>query len=112
MTPPRRPLLVFRRDGALVAWLPTSVPDDIDLAVIDRLARLALEARRAGARLEVVGLDGAALELVELAGLGAVLRPAAERSVEVLGQADVGEQRGVQEVVEADDAAARHLDEL
>jgi hypothetical protein len=112
MRRPRRPLLVFRREDAVVAWLPGPVPDEVDLDIVDRLARIALDARRAGARLEIVGLDGAALELVELAGLGAVLLPAPDPSVEVLGQTDVGEQRGVEEVVEADDPVARNLDEL
>jgi hypothetical protein len=66
-----------------------------DLELLDVVARLALCARRLGALLEVHGADPA---LVELAGLSEVL--------EVRGEPEPREQRGVEEVVDVGDAPA------
>ena len=46
---------------------------DADLATVDRLARLALVARRNGGRIELHGVTGELRELIELAGLDDVL---------------------------------------
>lgn len=86
-----------------------------DLAVIDRLTRMQLDARRRGYVLRLRNPCVDMLALVELVGLSELFGvDAAEPlgSVEVLGQPERGEQLGVQEVVEADDAAVGDLDDL
>jgi hypothetical protein len=65
------------------------------LPVIDVLARLRLVARREGAELAITG---SCAELVELVGLSEAL--------EVLGEAEPREQRGVEEVVDVRDPTA------
>ena len=70
------------------ARVVVEVSGDVDLRVLDALARLQLAVRRSGAVLVVRGCA-----LLELAGL-----------VEVVGQAEAGEQpRGVEEVVDVGD---------
>lgn len=49
------------------------LPDDVD--AVEVLARLALTARRAGARLRVLGLSAELSALLQLLGLGAVVLP-------------------------------------
>lgn len=73
------------------ARVVVEVSGDVDLRVVDALARLQLAARRSGATLVVRGCA-----LLELAGL-----------VEVIGQAEAGEERlGVEEVVDVGDPPA------
>jgi anti-anti-sigma regulatory factor len=69
-----------------------------DLATIDVLARLQLAARRTGLELRLRHASCELQELIELAGLGEVLR------VEAGGQPEEREQRlGVEEERELDD---------
>jgi anti-anti-sigma regulatory factor len=75
---PRRPSAIVCDVGALPA----------DATAVDRLARLQLAARRAGAEVQLRNLSRELEELLELAGLGDVLR------VEVKRQPEDGEERG------------------
>ena len=90
-------LRALRSDGPCVV---VHVRGAVDLGVVDVLARLQLVARRSdgSARLRVVadGLD----DLLALTGLQDVL----SLRVEPRGQAEAGEQPGVEEVVDV-----RHL---
>ena len=72
-----------------------------ELGIVDALARLQLEARRAGYEVAVTAAPVDLLELIELAGLSDVLR------VEPLRQAEEREERlGVEEEREFPDPAA------
>ena len=72
-----------------------------DLGTVGALAHLALEARRLGLELRLVGVDGALRELIAFAGLEAVLL-----GVEVEGQPEEGEQPlGVEEERQLADGA-------
>ena len=66
-----------------------------DLALIDRLARLQLAAQRRGSVIRLREPCAALVDLLELVAL----------PLEVLGQAERGEQLGIEEVVEPDDRA-------
>jgi hypothetical protein len=82
-------------DGLRVRWpLPECAP--ADLVAVDALARLVLAVRRAGGELTVVGPTPPLRALLDLCGL----------SVEVLGEAEGGEQAVVEEAVVADDPIA------
>jgi hypothetical protein len=72
-----------------------------DLAVVGTLAQMRLWARRLDALLEITG---SCAELVELVGLTAELQ--------VRGEPEALEERGVEEVVDMDDAPAGDLDHL
>ena len=95
--PGRVPGLAARLAERLRGDAVVQVHGPVDLGVLDVLARLALAARRGGARLEVRGGEDLA-GLVRLTGLGLVVQP--------LGQAEAGEQRGVEEVVDVLDPSA------
>lgn len=90
--------VVLLRGGTEVArWaLPASCAD---LGLVDALARLQLAAKRAGGRIELRGASEELLGLLRLVGLAAEL-------VEMGGQAEGGEQVGVEEVVVTDDPVA------
>ncbi len=68
-----------------------------DLALVDALARLQLIARRRGWRLRARGVPDELLVLLELAGLADVL------AVEARREPELGEQLGVEEVVQPAD---------
>jgi hypothetical protein len=68
-----------------------------DVGLIDRLLRLQLQAQRAGSHVEVRHAGAALIALAALLGVSDVL------ALEVGGQPELGEQLGVQEVVEARD---------
>jgi len=71
-----------------------------DLATIDALARFALVARREGGRMQLREVSAELRELLELVGLAEPL------GVESCGKAELGEQLGIEEVVQADDPPA------
>ena len=97
---PVRPDRVPATAARLAAHLPgvVHVRGTVDLGVLDVLARLTLAARRTGVPLDVRGGEDLArlLHLCGLAGLGG----------QPLGQAEAGEQRGVEEVVDVLDPPA------
>ena len=87
-----RTVVVFVRGETEVAsWLVAGS----GLAVVDELARLELAARRHGC---MIRLRDPCVALVELLGLVGLRQ--------VLGEAEVREQRGVEEVVVPDDPVA------
>jgi hypothetical protein len=69
-----------------------------DLGVVDALARLKLAARRLGCSLRVCNPSVELAELLDLVGLNLDL--------EVVGEAEGGEQVGVEEAVERGDPVA------
>ena len=78
----------------------------VDLATVDALARLALTARRMGARLVVRNASPQLRALLELAGLVLGDGSAGGLVLELVGQPELGEQPvGVQEEGEPDDHA-------
>ncbi len=101
--------VVLLRAGVEVArWaLPRG---SVDLAVVDGLASLQLVARRAGCTVVLEGAPDELIGLLDLVGLGEVIP--AGLPVEVGGEAEDGEQAGVEEVVVPDDPVARDLDHL
>ncbi len=90
-----RAVVVLLRDGEPIGSWPLSYPNRADLGVADRLARLQLAAGRVGLRVELRDAIVELLQLLDLVGL-----------LEVLGQAEGGEEGGVEEVVMADDPVA------
>jgi|GEM_PF-1639013 len=83
-------------DETLVAHLDASCPD---LVLIDLLARVHLATVRSGMALRIRGASPQLRELIELCGLTCVL------ALEVRREAELGEQLGVEEVVEPADPA-------
>ena len=76
---------------------------DVDL--VDRLARLQLAARRLGFTLWLTDVPTELGDLIDLVGLRGVLCGGGLRR-QALGQAEGGEQAGVDEVVVPDDPVA------
>ncbi|MGH3963468.1 MAG: hypothetical protein ACRDRY_09465 [Pseudonocardiaceae bacterium] len=91
-------------DSEVASW-PLPRWDRPDLAVVDELARLQLAARRLGCSIRLRDACIELLELLELLGLGDVVGGTAGLRREVGGQAEGGEQLGVEEVVMPDDPA-------
>jgi hypothetical protein len=87
------------RDGAVVAAWPLAGADLPDLGLVDHLARLAAAARSLGCAVEVRGAGGAVARLLDLVGLAGLVR-AGGGSVEPGGEAERGEQAGVEDVEE------------
>jgi hypothetical protein len=97
-------------DGAeVVVWEPP-VGVRPDLAVVDHLARLRLAALRRGYELRLRNPCPDLAGLIRFAGLADVF--GLEDSVEVGGQAEGGEQLGLQEVVQPGELAVADLDDL
>jgi len=67
-----------------------------DQPALDALARLQLAARRLGATIELHNASAALADLIAIAGLGDVL-VVAESGVEVQGQVEEREERGIDE---------------
>ena len=85
-------------DNAELATWPLLCPLGLDLSVVDELARLQLEARRQGCAIWLRHACPDLVGLLRLAGLSDVLQ--------VGGQAEGGEQCGIEEVVVPDDPVA------
>ena len=71
-----------------------------DLAIIDALARFQLVARREGGRVQLRDVSPQLRGLLELVGLAGVL------GLEPRGKPELGEQLGVEKVVQAGDPPA------
>ena len=80
-----------------------------DLALVDLLSRMCLQARRLGARVAVVPGETGLAALLDLTGLAAIVRLAPS---ELGGQAEPLEQAGVEEVVDVHDASVPQLEDL
>ena len=94
-------VVLFRGDDEVASWLLRGHPG---LEMVDGLARLQLAARRGGFRVTLRKASPALSELLDLAGLGQVLPVVPLREAE--GEAEGGEQAGVEEVVVPDDPVA------
>jgi hypothetical protein len=90
--------VVLLCDDEEVASWPLLCADGVDLAVVDELARLQLDAGRRGCSIWLRHACPDLVELLRLVGLADVLQ--------VGGQAEGGEQAGVEEVVVPDDPVA------
>ena len=77
-----------------------------DLATVDALARLQLAVRRRGCRLELLGASRELRDLVDLAGLAHAVPVAGGSALGVCGQAEQGEQLGVEEGRDTGDPSA------
>lgn len=86
--------------GTELATWPLVLPGPPDLSVVDALARFQLAAGRAGFSVRLGDATPELADLIELAGLAAVVR--SERR----GKAEVGEQVGVDEAVDGGDPVA------
>ena len=99
--------VVVTHAGAVVtSWaLPCRHPD---LGMVEDLARLALAARRIDCAVHVQDASAELAAVLELVGLADVLTPASASSAlgKVEGEAELGEQPGVDEVVVPDDPVA------
>ena len=89
-------IVVLARGGTEVASWPLLLDGGPDLEVVDELARLQLAARRLGCSIRLRDLGEELSQLLDLVGL----------RVEVAGEAECGEEVGVEEVVMPDDPVA------
>jgi hypothetical protein len=90
-------------DAELASW-PLAGCGRPDLTVVDDLARWQLAAQRVGCSIRLRDACGELTELLDLAGLGEVLT--GPRLREVGGEAEGGEEGGVEEVVVPHDPVA------
>jgi ABC-type transporter Mla MlaB component len=67
------PIVVLTRDGRDVATWPLPLCGRPDMAVVDGLARLQLEARRLGCSIRLRNVCRQLAELIELSGLDDVI---------------------------------------
>lgn len=96
--------MLFREETELLSW-PLWVDDGrVDLSVVETLARWQLEARRRGCTVRLRRACPQVLQLLDLVGLAGVVAECPLR--EVGGQAEGGEEPGVEEAVVADDPVA------
>jgi len=87
----------------LMSWrLDDGVP--VDLSVVDHLARLQLAARRVGCSVRLRSPGSELLGLLDLVGLGDVVLELPLRKAS--GEAEGGEEGGIEEVVVTDDPVA------
>ena len=87
-------VLLVRGDAEIASW-PLTGCGRPDLSVVDHLVRLQLVARRLGCAIRLRDACRELTELLDLAGLGEVLTGLRQ----VGGEAEGGEQGGVEEVV-------------
>ncbi len=99
---PRAEVVLLRGDEEVASWalLCTGRPD---LGLVDEVARLQLAARRLGCSIWLRHACPDLLQLLDLVGLrDEVGRP----PLQVVGEAEGGEEAGVEEVVVPDDPVA------
>lgn len=97
--------VVLVRAGAAVAAWPLAGSARPDLALVDHLARLVTAARQLGYEVRVRDGTGRLSPLLDLLGLAGAV-PVGGPSVDAVGQAEGGEEPGVEEVVVPDDPVA------
>jgi hypothetical protein len=98
-------IVLARGNAELASWPLAARCDRLDLAVINDLARLQLEAGRVGYCIRVRNLGRELLGLLDLLGLTEVLT-GVPGLWQVRGEAEHGEQGRVDEVVVPDDPVA------
>lgn len=99
-------LVLLLRDGVEVASWPLAQDGVCRLEVVDHLARLQLAARRVG---YAIGVRDAGIDLwllLDLVGLAGVLTGVSGLGIEMGGEAEDGEQVGVEEAVDGGDTVA------
>lgn len=96
---------LVRDDQELARWSLVT-PGRPDLALVDGLARLQLAARRLGAAIHLRDVGVELAGLLDLLGLGDVVTRAPGLGRQPVGEAEGGEQAGVEEVVVPDDPVA------
>ena len=106
----RAEVVLVHGDVEVASWA-LLWPGRPDLALVDELARLQHAARRLGCSIWLRHACPQLSALLELVGLADVVPSRAGR-LQVGGQAEDGEQPGVEEVVVPDDPVARDLDHL
>ena len=99
-------MVVLARDGVEVASWPLEVHGPVDLSVVDDLARLQLAARRLGCSIKLREPSGELTALLAFLGLARAIAGSTGACLQVVGQAEGGEERGVEEVVVPDDPVA------
>lgn len=94
-------VVLVRGDDEVRSWpLPARHPD---LALVDELARLQLEACRRGCAIRLRSPGPRLWELLQLAGMARVVPGGGELVVEMGGEPEHGEQPGVEEGMEGGD---------
>ncbi|MGA9312697.1 MAG: hypothetical protein WBV74_20370 [Pseudonocardiaceae bacterium] len=101
-----RALVVLVCGDVEVASWPLAGLDRLDLAVVNELARLQLAARRLGCEIRLRAACTELCELLNLVGLGELGSDTAGLCRQLSGEAEGGEQIGVEEVVMPDDPVA------
>ena len=102
----RAEVVLLSDDEELASW-PLVCIGRPDLSLVDELARLQLAARRLGCSIWLRDACPELTGLLDLVGLTEVIgRPGGRRRSEVGGEAENGEQGGVEEVVVPDDPVA------
>lgn len=101
-----RALVVLVCGDVEVASWPLAGLDRLDLAVVNELARLQLAARRLGCEIRLRAACTELCELLNLVGLGELGSDTAGLCRQSSGEAEGGEQIGVEEVVMPDDPVA------
>ncbi len=96
-------VVLARGDTELGRW-PLGYLNRADLGVVDQLARMHLVARRAGCTVRLCEVAPELSKLLKLVGLAELETGARLRQVG--GEAEDGEQVGVEEVVVPDDPVA------
>jgi hypothetical protein len=94
--------VVFVRGEVELSRWPLRCPGRIDLAAVDRVARLALAARRLGCTICLLDADPALVGLLALVGLA----EEAGLPGQMVGEPEHREQLGPEEVVVPDDPVA------
>src|SRR5438876_10477228 len=98
-----RTRVVLVRGGVEVATWPLTTDGPPDMSTVEALARLQLHARRLGCAVRLRDAGERLWELLDLAGLARVVATAGGLVVEVGGEAEGGEEVGVEEGVEPRD---------
>ncbi len=111
-------MVVLSRGGRELTSWPLELVCPLDLSVVDDLARMQLAARRLGCSIGLRDAWPELTELLELLGLGEAIGGVADVAgcvvgggrpwvpLQVGGEAEGSEERGVEEVVVSDDPVA------
>ncbi len=95
----------MRGDEEVASWALQCTTGRPDLGLVDEVARLQLAARRLGCSIWLRHACPDLVLLLDLAGLRDVVGPG-RRPLQVVGEAEGGEEAGVEEVVMPDDPVA------
>ena len=98
-------VVLVRGDVEVASW-PLLACGRSDLELVDELARWQLAARRLGCSIRLRGAGVDLWDLLEFLGLAQVVTGVAGLRCEAGGEAEEGEQVGVEEAVEPDDPVA------